>query len=57
MSKMGSLCQSVDEDIIEMLNADSKKTVEEIDEIIVEMHGSMFRGRAEELLNEMYGGW
>lgn len=56
MSLMGQKCQQVDEDIIDLINSDKSKTVADIDDVIAEMHGEMFRGRVEELLNDMYIG-
>jgi hypothetical protein len=55
MSQMGQKTLEVDEDIVELVN--KGKNLSDIDEIIVETHGEMYRGRAEELLNDMYGGW
>jgi hypothetical protein len=42
----------VDQDIYELLQ--TEKSDEEIDDIIVEMHGEMFRGRIAELIMENF---
>lgn len=52
MSAMGNKAIDVEEDIIELLN--TSKSLEEIDDIIAEMHGDMWRGRATEMLEEQY---
>lgn len=53
MSAMGNKIFEVHEDIIDLLNLG--KTEEEIDEIIVEMHGEMYRGEVGILLEEGWG--
>lgn len=50
MSSMSEKFFDVQEDIIDLLN--QGKTETEIDEIIVEMHGEMYRGMVTDLLNE-----
>ena len=52
MSAMDEKIIDVQEDIIDLLNQD--KTESEIDEIIVEMHGEMFRGFVTDMLQEGY---
>jgi uncharacterized protein YeeX (DUF496 family) len=53
MSAMGNKSIEVEEDIVDLLN--TSKSLEEIDDIIAEMHGDMWRGRASEMLEEQYG--
>ena len=52
MSATSDKILEVDQDIYELLQTD--KSDEEIDDIIVEMHGEMFRGRIKDLLTEMW---
>lgn len=52
MSAMGNKAIEVEEDIIDLLN--TNKSLDEIDDIIAEMHGDMWRGRASEMLEEQY---
>ncbi|MBL6775836.1 MAG: hypothetical protein ISQ26_10545 [Candidatus Puniceispirillum sp.] len=52
MSAMGNKAIDVEEDIVELLN--TNKSLDEIDDIIVEMHGDMWKGRAAEMLEEQY---
>lgn len=52
MSMMGNKSIDVDEDIVTLL--ESSKSLDEIDDIIAEMHGDMWRGRAAEMLEEQY---
>ena len=52
MSAMGNKAIEVEEDIMDLLN--TNKSLSEIDDIIAEMHGDMWRGRATEMLEEQY---
>ena len=52
MSATGDKILEVDQDIYELLQ--TEKSDEEIDDIVVEMHGEMFRGRVKDLLTEMW---
>lgn len=52
MSAMSDIVLEVDQDIYELLQ--TEKSDEEIDDIIVEMHGEMFRGRIAELIMENF---
>jgi hypothetical protein len=52
MSAMGNKSIEVEEDIVDLLN--TTKSLEEIDDIIAEMHGDMWRGRASEMVEEQY---
>ena len=52
MSATGDKILEVDQDIYELLQ--TEKSDEEIDDIVVEMHVEMFRGRVKDLLTEMW---
>ena len=52
MSATSDKILEVDQDIYELLQ--TEKSDEEIDDIVVEMHGEMFRGRIKDLLTEMW---
>jgi predicted CopG family antitoxin len=52
VSAMGDKTLEVDQDIYELLQ--TEKSDEEIEDIIVEMHGEMFRGRIAELIMENF---
>ena len=52
MSATSDKILEVDQDIYELLQ--TEKSDEEIDDIIVEMHGEMFRGRIAELIMENF---
>jgi hypothetical protein len=44
----------IDQDIVSLLS--QKKDIDEIEDIIAEMHGESWRSRVSELLHEMYEG-
>lgn len=52
MSAMGDKTLEVDQDIYELLQ--TEKSDEEIEDIIAEVHGEMFRGRVNELIMENF---
>lgn len=52
MSAMGDKILEVDQDIYELLQ--TEKSDEEIEDIIAEVHGEMFRGRVNELIMENF---
>lgn len=49
---MGDKTLEVDQDIYELLQ--TEKSDEEIEDIIAEVHGEMFRGRVNELIMENF---
>jgi predicted CopG family antitoxin len=52
VSAMGDKTLEVDQDIYELLQ--TEKSDEEIEDIIAEVHGEMFRGRVNELIMENF---